>query len=114
MKKLVATLATVVSLTAHADSHMFNELSSRTPTDLNVVLNAFGVVDYYSHNCAGLTPYGQETTMKVLHDTDLRLLEASELMNTLAFRNGYTTASRFSCNDLRDELFSVGARRLFR
>ena len=114
MKKLVATLATVVSLTAHADSHMFNELSSRTTTDLNVVLNAFGVVDYYSHNCAGLTPYGQETTMKVLHDTDLRLLEASELTNTKAFRNGFTTASKLKCNDLRNELFKVGARRLFR
>jgi hypothetical protein len=121
MKKLA--LATVVALsTFTVQADMTNDMSfldklephNVSVSELNTVLTAFGVVDYYQSNCAGLTPHGKKVTKNALYKTDLYMLEATELMNTKAFKQGFIASSKFSCNRLRDELSDAGARRMFR
>lgn len=118
MKQVV--LATLVALTttvqadAIDDIGLLDELRAQSNVSLEIPLTAFGVIDYYQHNCAGLTPHGKKTTLSALYSTDLHLLTASELTNTKAFRNGFRTASKFGCNDLRYALHDIGARDMFR
>ena len=122
MKKL-AMLFVIVATQTMAFEKEINNLTVTTTsqaksfdvtTSRNILLSAYGVIDYYQNNCAGLTRRGKQLTMKSLYKSDLYLLKASELTNTKAFKDGYTQASKFACNDLRWELFNIGARELFR
>ncbi len=114
MKQLI--LATLLTSTVFANSIPANSTMVDVPSKFNleVLLTAFGVVDYYQSNCEGLTPRGQAITMDVLVRSDLYLLTADELTGTKAFKNGYKTASKFSCNQLRTEVHNAGAVRMFR
>lgn len=117
MKKLaIATMVALSTLTVHASptSDTLDEIDAPPKINLEVLLTSFGVVDYYQSNCAGLTPRGQAITHSLLMRSDLYLLTATKLMNTKAFRNGFTAASKFRCNDLREELFDAGAAQMFR
>lgn len=123
MKRLFLTLMlAITTLQTHAKStHSFNVLHdtgeitlNAKALDKNILLTAYGVIDYYQRNCAGLTRYGKQLTMETLFKSDLYLLKGSELTNTKAFKDGYTHASKFACDDLRWELFNIGARELFR
>ena len=121
MKQLaLATAVVLTTLTTQAntsdDMSFIDKLEPHNVSlsELNTVLIAFGVVDYYQNNCAGLTPYGKKLTKNALYKTDLYMLEATELMNTRAFKQGFITSSKFSCNQLRDELSDAGAGAMFR
>jgi len=121
MKQLALALATVAlsTLTYASTSDDMSFIDKLEPhnvslSELNTVLIAFGVVDYYQNNCAGLTPYGKKLTKNALYKTDLYMLEATELMNTRAFKQGFIASSKFSCNQLRDELSDAGASAMFR
>ena len=115
MKQLILATALLTS-TVFANSVHLNSTIDDAPSKFNleVLLTAFGVVDYYQSNCEGLTPRGQAMTMDVLVRSDLYLLTADELTGTKAFKNGYKTASKFSCNKLRTEVHNAGAVRMFR
>jgi len=119
MKKFLLATVVALSTTVQADTHSFDislldELEPNYTIDRNVLLTAYGVIDYYQNNCAGLTDYGKKLTMQSLYKSDLHLLEATELMNTKAFKKGFVVASSSRCNDLRDEMFKIGSRRVFR
>lgn len=121
MKGLFLTILLAVTTISQANNtHDFPAVggveakSFDVTTSRNILLSAYGVIDYYQNNCAGLTRRGKQLTMKSLYKSDLYLLEESELTNTKAFKDGYTQASKFACNDLRWELFNIGARELFR
>jgi poly-beta-hydroxyalkanoate depolymerase len=108
MKKLVATVVALTTLTVNAVT--INELMNNK----KVALTAFGVADYYTYNCAGLTHGGQKAMMQALYSNDLHLLTAVELMNTEEFRAGFEFSARYTCNDLRSVITDAGAGALIR
>jgi hypothetical protein len=101
-KRLVLSTAIILSTSVSAVT------SSKLIANNKVTLTAFGVVDYYTYNCAGLTAIGQRMVMNHLYRTKLNQLTAIELMNTAEFRKGFTTSSQFTCNNLRSQLTDAG------
>jgi hypothetical protein len=101
-KQLVLSTAIALSTTVNAVT------SSELIANNKVTLTAFGVVDYYTYNCAGLTAIGQRMVMKQLYSTKLNQLTATQLMNTDEFRKGFITSARYTCNSLRSQLTDAG------
>ena len=117
MKGLFLAFGLALTTTVYASPHSFSvadEVIESNKVNRNILLTAYGVIDYYRINCAGLTDRGKKLTLKTLYESDLYLLKDSELTNTEAFKFGYKQASKLTCNNLRRELFKAGARSLFR
>jgi len=111
MKKIGLTIATAVVLsTSSAQALTVDELMHNPGT----ALTAFGVAEYYTYNCAGLTSRGQELITNVFYRHGFNKVDAVDLMNTDEFRLGYEVSGRYTCNNLRSVLTDAGAGALIR
>jgi hypothetical protein len=108
MKKLGLVIAVVLSTSVQALT--VNELMRNPKT----ALTAFGVAEYYTYNCSGLTSRGQQLITNVFYRHGFNKVDAVDLMNTDEFKLGYEVSGRYTCNNLRSVLTDAGAGALIR
>ena len=108
MKQLV--LVTVITLASTANALTAGDLMNKR----DIALTAFGVADYYSYNCAGLTNRGKRIINDVYHKHGFNQMDTVKMKNTKEFRNGFEVAARYSCNGLRSALTDAGAGGMIR